>query len=519
MSASGLQIITFEYPEDTISSQSTSQFQRVNSSISFDYLVHGNVVTLSSNTATSGTDLVGFLYYPALGAGNTCTNASAQYVPSNVTREADLPPAYDAVAIAPWISPSCTLSYLNVVQTNSDVTALIFFIPGQGAQTPPSPNDAAWDLGDGGQWKSDNHYPVYAIPSSDAETILDQMANYSGNLTSAPYADQLITIYKPSDYVRLYVDINLAGSGGLPSIWVFLLIILAILLALIGLMSLCLHFMQRRRRSALRRRIVNGELDVETLGIKRLTVPQDRIDKMPVYPYRVNTGQAQTTSDDMIVGAKGVPGDHGAVKDESAIRVSQASAPGLYQPACAICLDDFVAGESQVRELPCKHIFHPECIDMFLLENSSLCPLCKTSVLPPGYCPTKITNQMVRRERNARRVSERRSQSAAYVNSQASAPHRLRYGPFFRRENQSLSDTNNPPGGTVEMVDMPAVPQGPPPVNGRREWARRRALAMLGPRAPPTDIAGEDDAQQRASGPRKFLGRVLPGIGWGRNPS
>lgn len=502
MSASGLSITTYEYPDSTAGSQPVSQFQHVNASISYAYDLRGNIVTLSSNTATSGADLVGFLYYPALASDDACTTASAQYVPSNVTKRADLPPAYDMVALAPWISPSCTLKYLNVIQNNLDVTALIFFIPGQGAQIPPSPNDAAWDLGDGGQWKSDNHYPVYAIPTNDAETILDQMANYSGNLTSAPYADQLVAIYKPSDYVRLYVDIDLAGGGGLPSIWVFLLIILAILLAVIGLMSLCLHFVQRRRRSALRRRIVNGELDMEALGIKRLNVPQERIDKMPVYPYRVHPSQR----------ADG----YGAAKGESALAVSQTSVSGLYQPACAICLDDFVAGESKVRELPCKHIFHPECIDMFLLENSSLCPLCKTSVLPPGYCPTKITNQMVRRERNARRVRERRSQFAAYNNGQAGAPRRARFGHFSRRYPQSSPDTTNLPTGTVEMVDIePTLPPGPPPANGRREWARRRALAMLGPRALPADIAGED-TQQRVSGPRKFLGRVFPGIGWGR---
>ncbi|GAB7353236.1 hypothetical protein MBLNU459_g3751t1 [Dothideomycetes sp. NU459] len=515
MSATGLEVVTFEFPSPSANPQPTSQFQRVNASISFDYIVSGSVVSLSSNTATAGADVVGFLYYPALAANDPCTDAAAPYVPSNVTQRTDLPSGYDLVAVAPWLSPDCTLSYLRSVQPDP-ITAFIFFIPGQGTQAPPSATDAAWNLGDGGEWKSDNHYPVYAIPSDYAETILDQMADCSGNLTNAPYADQLISIYKPSDYVRLYVDIRLSGGGGLPSIWVFLLIILAILLAVIGFMSLCLHYVQRRRRTALRRRIVNGEIDVETLGIKKLTVPQDRIDKMPAYLYGAKSGQAQS-SNYGISGADNLSSDHAMSKGESAVAVSQPPTSGLFQPACAICIDDFLPGESRVRELPCKHIFHPECIDMFLLENSSLCPLCKKSVLPKGYCPTKVTNQMVRRERNARRLMERRNQSAAYVNEQANASGRSRFAFFARRNTRPSPNTAHTPEGTVEMVSIePTVPPGPAPTHGRSEWARRRALAMLGPRAPaPETTAEEEEAGRRVSGPRKLLGRVFPGVGLG----
>jgi len=59
-----------------------------------------------------------------------------------------------------------------------------------------------------------------------------------------------------------------------------------------------------------------------------------------------------------------------------------------------------------IRELVCGHIYHTECIDEFLSQVSSLCPLCKASMLPPGHCP-KITNSMVRRERAVRRLRVR----------------------------------------------------------------------------------------------------------------
>ena len=74
-----------------------------------------------------------------------------------------------------------------------------------------------------------------------------------------------------------------------------------------------------------------------------------------------------------------------------------------YQPNCEICLEPYENRVTVIRELPCGHIFHPECIDQFLHEISSLCPICKASMLPEGYCP-RVTNDMVRRERAISRL-------------------------------------------------------------------------------------------------------------------
>ena len=42
--------------------------------------------------------------------------------------------------------------------------------------------------------------------------------------------------------------------------------------------------------------------------------------------------------------------------------------------ACSVCTDDFVKGQD-TRVLPCKHKFHPDCIDPWLLNVSGTCPL------------------------------------------------------------------------------------------------------------------------------------------------
>ncbi|KAK8503396.1 hypothetical protein V6N12_034791 [Hibiscus sabdariffa] len=45
---------------------------------------------------------------------------------------------------------------------------------------------------------------------------------------------------------------------------------------------------------------------------------------------------------------------------------------------CCICLTKF-ADNDELRELPCIHVFHVDCIDKWLKINAS-CPLCKTEV-------------------------------------------------------------------------------------------------------------------------------------------
>lgn len=51
--------------------------------------------------------------------------------------------------------------------------------------------------------------------------------------------------------------------------------------------------------------------------------------------------------------------------------------------SCSICLEDFVAGD-KLRMLPCKHLYHHDCILPWLTERKTTCPLCK------GQCKQTI---------------------------------------------------------------------------------------------------------------------------------
>lgn len=46
---------------------------------------------------------------------------------------------------------------------------------------------------------------------------------------------------------------------------------------------------------------------------------------------------------------------------------------------CAICLECFAPGE-KLRHLPCRHVFHCNCIDVWLTQTRKICPLCKRKI-------------------------------------------------------------------------------------------------------------------------------------------
>lgn len=144
-------------------------------------------------------------------------------------------------------------------------------------------------------------------------------------------------------------------------------------------------------RRNLRRRIAAGEVDLEGLGIKRLTVPKKHIEALP---HRV-----WLNSQDC--------GDKAPSKDISS----------FDQTSCSICLEDYESQRSIIRQLPCRHIYHVTCIDSFLLKRSSLCPLCKQSVLPKGYIPPDalLTSATIMRERRRRREQFRSARIAPSV--------------------------------------------------------------------------------------------------------
>uniref|UniRef100_A0ACD5ZSA0 Uncharacterized protein n=1 Tax=Avena sativa TaxID=4498 RepID=A0ACD5ZSA0_AVESA len=58
------------------------------------------------------------------------------------------------------------------------------------------------------------------------------------------------------------------------------------------------------------------------------------------------------------------------------------------QLLCAVCLEDVREGE-MVRQLPpCRHLFHVDCIDLWLRTHRT-CPLCRCELSPPKKVTAK----------------------------------------------------------------------------------------------------------------------------------
>ncbi|KAF8406587.1 hypothetical protein HHK36_008675 [Tetracentron sinense] len=65
---------------------------------------------------------------------------------------------------------------------------------------------------------------------------------------------------------------------------------------------------------------------------------------------------------------------------------SASCSSSLGSENCAICLADITYGET-VRVLPrCKHMFHKDCIDQWLLRSSS-CPVCRDCIIEQDVEP------------------------------------------------------------------------------------------------------------------------------------
>ncbi|MCJ1425484.1 hypothetical protein MMC29_003383 [Sticta canariensis] len=433
MSAQSIDVFVLDFNVAT----GTTDKPRLNndpSNTSFDLFINENIRTLSTNSVGNGDDVEGFLYVPDLRPSDPCANLSANYISQNVTRKANLPPGpYPLVALAPWVTPNCTISYLAAAH---DASAFIFYLTDDRTGKPPPVNDETWKLNDGGSWKSENRFPVYAVPSNFGRIMMHQLAVYSETPTNGSHGDLLTAAHSSNNYSRLYTTITTNTRNDLPSLWAFLLIVLGVVLFLVGITSLSMHCIQRRNRRALHRRVASGEVDLEALGIKRLTVPQEALDKLAMFIYvasekppidaQRSEPPAKTTDISCVRLSSPEPDSTRRSVSEPNCIVQSGSAnqsvlpplplpssspahrqPTYSQPSCTICLDEFESHCTVVRELPCQHIYHPDCIDAFLTKSSSRCPVCKRPVLPTGYCPENITSAMVRRERQIRRRQQR----------------------------------------------------------------------------------------------------------------
>ncbi|KUL86190.1 hypothetical protein ZTR_08345 [Talaromyces verruculosus] len=467
-----------------------------NGNILFHYVLDGTIRTLSNTNSPTQESFKGLLYVPSISGPQdaVCNNITAPYIPVNATRRIDLPvDAHDTIGLAPWVSRECTRAYLSASR-DDDVSALIFYEPeSRDSGKPPSSDSPIWDLGDAGQWKKENRYPVYAIPGTAGTNLMHQLEQYGGRGNGSDAQ----TI---AECARLYALLDLEPdlSSTTPGIWVFILAILGAIVLMVIFAFITLRYVQRKRRESLQRRLVSGEVDLEYLGIKRLVVPPHILSALPVYVYPGQENQEASKDEGKVediceerndtepkdkttvteteineTDSNNQPSNTHSTstltlvpeQDETISSILSEILPSAVPPralgkrrrhissqtltltfsqhTCAICLDDFVPSQSLVRELPCTHIFHPECIDTFLARDGSTCPVCKHSVLPESFVEEQIGALLVRREERGRRLRRRRRR---YRHR-----HRHRHG-RYRDEGEEvpISPASSSSGGVMD---------------------------------------------------------------------
>ncbi|KAJ3500403.1 hypothetical protein NM208_g17152 [Fusarium decemcellulare] len=402
----------------TVPSTIIRNLTALSSQLAYEERIASNITTLTPTNADARNGLIqGLLYVPDLDNDPECDRQQYEFIPENVTRRENSPPTnYNLIALAPWFSIDCTLSYLASARLDP-IRAFIFYKPNNSSNKPQDADSPVWNLEDGGAWMTANKYPIYAVSGKEGHNIMEQLSLYSGRVDDIPHGDEINKLYgpNPKDYVRIWTELALHDESDIPALWAFFLIVIGALLAVIAFVSITMHLVQRRRRISLKRRVESGEVDLEAMGIKRLTVPAAHVRGFPLFTYNADpeslAAPPTPSSTRRLRSSRGF--DQRSIRSGTSIRSKRSSvgatgdnAATNFQPSCHICLVNFDHRVTIIRELPCGHIYHPECIDEFLSQNSSLCPMCKQSMLPRGYSP-KITNGMVRRERALRRLRER----------------------------------------------------------------------------------------------------------------
>ncbi|KAL4942431.1 hypothetical protein BDV06DRAFT_192211 [Aspergillus oleicola] len=408
-----------------------------------------DIRTLSTQNAPQKGPIKGLLSVPDLSNDDPCKNATSPFIPSNVTRFHDVTPSgLPIIGIAPWITPNCSQSFLDASK-HAGTEALLFFLPAGGDTKPPAANDTTWLLGNGHSWKEIT-YPVYAIPGAAGISLMERLSWNSSTGILLPGQQNTSAALSASEQwdIRLFTLIDLEKSGRKsPSFWGFLLATLGTISVFCIICLLLYQLIQRRRRENLQQRLEADRENYPQFDLQHIKIPHECLARLPVYTYPVpddnakdcaqkiypndkasnvaNTKPVETTRtgiDEGVEAEAHIPKSNSAVWNEDAPDTKHSQSPqsasarieniihrvashgpfspipnraspehmnrlSLSQTTCAICLDDFVPASSTVRELPCGHIFHPECIDVCLTRSSSLCPLCKKSVLEPGFCP------------------------------------------------------------------------------------------------------------------------------------